>query len=65
MLKKKIADAKKPRRRSQPNYLRSVAKASGGVCMLPHQTEFIEVGKEPPGVDIRQAVPQLQVGQRG
>lgn len=47
------------------DYLHSAGKTSGGVCMLSHQTELVEVGKEPPGVDVSQAVPHLQVGQRG
>lgn len=47
------------------NYLLSAGKTRGGVCMPAHQTEFVEVRKEPPGVDVRQAVSHLQVGQRG
>lgn len=47
------------------NHLHSAGKTSGGVCMLSHQTELFEVRKEPPGVDVSQAVPCLQVGQRG
>ncbi len=31
------------------------------ICIMSHQAQLIEVSKQPPGVDISQAVPHLQV----
>lgn len=45
------------------NYSIVYTKPMARICMLSHQAKLIEVGIQPPGINISQAVPHLQVCQ--